>query len=221
MFGIIFIYLPFVLFIWNHLQNIFNNLNITLKSHLYQWKIALGFHGRPRCSLIYCFSFFSVIAAFEVTSFILVLKCFSCTSPFLLRLGVTEIVKWWIATIKTSCVYQGVRNVPFSENLACFAFLLPPFWDSPFCLTNDDMIREILGLLLFFRAKLGMPQFLSQEAQLLLRALFKRNPQNRLGRLSEIVWQINLLRTDWNLFCKNRSFRETNKVIRFFHVLFQ
>ena len=58
------------------------------------------------------------------------------------------------------------------------------------------MIREILGLLLFFRAKLGMPQFLSQEAQLLLRALFKRNPQNRLGRLSEIVWQINLLRTD-------------------------
>ena len=31
------------------------------------------------------------------------------------------------------------------------------------------------------RAKLGMPQFLSPNAQLLLRALFKRNPQNRLG----------------------------------------
>lgn len=79
------------------------------------------------------------------------------------------------------------------------------------------MIREILDLLLFFRAKLGMPQFLSQEAQLLLRALFKRNPQNRLGRLSEIIWQIHLLRIDRNLFFKNRSFRETNKVIRFFH----
>lgn len=26
-----------------------------------------------------------------------------------------------------------------------------------------------------------MPQFLSAEAQLLLRGLFKRNPQNRLG----------------------------------------
>ena len=26
----------------------------------------------------------------------------------------------------------GVRNVPFSENLACFAVLLPPFWNSPF-----------------------------------------------------------------------------------------
>lgn len=31
------------------------------------------------------------------------------------------------------------------------------------------------------RAKLGMPQFLSQEAQALLRVLFKRNPSNRLG----------------------------------------
>lgn len=32
------------------------------------------------------------------------------------------------------------------------------------------------------RARLGMPQFLSAEAQSLLRALFKRNPANRLGQ---------------------------------------
>ena len=25
------------------------------------------------------------------------------------------------------CAYQGVRNVPFSENLACFVFLKHPF----------------------------------------------------------------------------------------------
>ena len=31
------------------------------------------------------------------------------------------------------------------------------------------------------RAKLGMPQFLTPEAQALLRVLFKRNPQNRQG----------------------------------------
>lgn len=31
------------------------------------------------------------------------------------------------------------------------------------------------------KAKLGMPQFLSEEAQSLLRVLFKRNPANRLG----------------------------------------
>ena len=26
-----------------------------------------------------------------------------------------------------TCVYQGLRNVRFSENLTCFVFLLPPF----------------------------------------------------------------------------------------------
>ena len=32
-----------------------------------------------------------------------------------------------------------VRNVRFSENLECFAFLKHPFWDSPFCLITHDM----------------------------------------------------------------------------------
>uniref|UniRef100_T1JMJ2 non-specific serine/threonine protein kinase n=1 Tax=Strigamia maritima TaxID=126957 RepID=T1JMJ2_STRMM len=40
---------------------------------------------------------------------------------------------------------------------------------------RKDTMNQIL------KAKLGMPQFLSPEAQLLLRALFKRNPVNRLG----------------------------------------
>uniref|UniRef100_A0A670I611 non-specific serine/threonine protein kinase n=1 Tax=Podarcis muralis TaxID=64176 RepID=A0A670I611_PODMU len=39
--------------------------------------------------------------------------------------------------------------------------------------------KETMALIL--KAKLGMPQFLSTEAQSLLRALFKRNPSNRLG----------------------------------------
>ena len=37
-----------------------------------------------------------------------------------------------------------------------------------------------------FRAKLGMPQFLSTEAQSLLRSLFKRNPANRLGKQPQL-----------------------------------
>uniref|UniRef100_A0AAQ4QI00 Ribosomal protein S6 kinase n=1 Tax=Gasterosteus aculeatus aculeatus TaxID=481459 RepID=A0AAQ4QI00_GASAC len=42
------------------------------------------------------------------------------------------------------------------------------------------MVRiETMALIL--KAKLGMPQFLSTEVQSLLRALFKRNPANRLG----------------------------------------
>ena len=32
-----------------------------------------------------------------------------------------------------TCAYQDVRNVPFSENLACFVFLKHSFWDPPFC----------------------------------------------------------------------------------------
>ncbi|KAG7265763.1 hypothetical protein CRUP_014513 [Coryphaenoides rupestris] len=39
--------------------------------------------------------------------------------------------------------------------------------------------KETMGLIL--KARLGMPQFLSAEAQSLLRALFKRNPASRLG----------------------------------------
>ena len=35
--------------------------------------------------------------------------------------------------------YQGLRNVRFSENLACFVFLKHPFWDSPSCLITGDM----------------------------------------------------------------------------------
>lgn len=41
--------------------------------------------------------------------------------------------------------------------------------------TRKDTMTQIL------KAKLGMPGNLSPEAQSLLRALFKRNPQNRLG----------------------------------------
>ena len=40
---------------------------------------------------------------------------------------------------KRICAYEGVRNVSFSENLACFVFLKHPFWDSPFCLITYDL----------------------------------------------------------------------------------
>lgn len=43
--------------------------------------------------------------------------------------------------------------------------------------SRKDTMTEIL------KAKLGMPQFISVDAQSLLRALFKRNPVNRLGML--------------------------------------
>ena len=44
---------------------------------------------------------------------------------------------------------QGVRNVCFSGNLACFAFLKPPLWDSRFCRITDDLQVVIVNHLQF------------------------------------------------------------------------
>ncbi|EJW71616.1 hypothetical protein WUBG_17477, partial [Wuchereria bancrofti] len=57
--------------------------------------------------------------------------------------------------------------------------------DLPFHGSNR---RETMSMIL--RAKLTMPQSLSVEAQQLLRALFKRNPANRLGCSNDDVKQI-------------------------------
>ena len=43
-----------------------------------------------------------------------------------------------------TCAYQGIRNVRFSQNLACFVFLKHPFWDSPFCLITDEFMIIII-----------------------------------------------------------------------------
>ncbi|XP_043925426.1 ribosomal protein S6 kinase alpha-2 isoform X2 [Protopterus annectens] len=60
--------------------------------------------------------------------------------------------------------------------------------------------KETMALIL--KAKLGMPQFLSPEAQGLLRALFKRNPSNRLGAgldgVEELKRHCFFATIDWN-----------------------
>uniref|UniRef100_A0A8C8SLN2 non-specific serine/threonine protein kinase n=1 Tax=Pelusios castaneus TaxID=367368 RepID=A0A8C8SLN2_9SAUR len=60
--------------------------------------------------------------------------------------------------------------------------------------------KETMTMIL--KAKLGMPQFLSPEAQSLLRMLFKRNPANRLGAgpdgVEEIKRHIFFSTIDWN-----------------------
>ncbi|XP_018604860.1 ribosomal protein S6 kinase alpha-2 [Scleropages formosus] len=60
--------------------------------------------------------------------------------------------------------------------------------------------KETMALIL--KAKLGMPQFLSPEVQSLLRALFKRNPANRLGAGPDGVEEIKrhhfFATIDWN-----------------------
>ncbi|XP_032907214.1 ribosomal protein S6 kinase alpha-3 isoform X3 [Catharus ustulatus] len=60
--------------------------------------------------------------------------------------------------------------------------------------------KETMTMIL--KAKLGMPQFLSLEAQSLLRMLFKRNPANRLGAgpdgVEEIKRHAFFSKIDWN-----------------------
>ncbi|XP_039601488.1 ribosomal protein S6 kinase alpha-3 isoform X1 [Polypterus senegalus] len=60
--------------------------------------------------------------------------------------------------------------------------------------------KETMTMIL--KAKLGMPQFLSPEAQSLLRMLFKRNPSNRLGAGPDGVEEIKrhpfFSTIDWN-----------------------
>ena len=48
-----------------------------------------------------------------------------------------------------TCAYQEVRNVRFSENLACFVFLKHPFWDLPVYLITDDFGSESRRILPF------------------------------------------------------------------------
>ncbi|XP_054978970.1 ribosomal protein S6 kinase alpha-6 isoform X4 [Sorex araneus] len=62
--------------------------------------------------------------------------------------------------------------------------------------------NETMNMIL--KAKLGMPQFLSAEAQSLLRMLFKRNPANRLGSegVEEIKKHHFFANIDWNKLYK-------------------
>lgn len=61
-----------------------------------------------------------------------------------------------------------------------------------------DSLTSILTFdLSFCRAKLGMPQFLSSEAQSLLRSLFKRNPSNRLGKTTRLHYGAKV----WGQWC--------------------
>ena len=71
-----------------------------------------------------------------------------------------------------------------------------------------DTMSQIL------KAKLSMPQFLSKEAQGLLRELFKRNPKNRLGsgpdgaeRLKRCDFFKNI---DWNALVRKVIFLENH-----------
>uniref|UniRef100_A0A3P9QDC3 non-specific serine/threonine protein kinase n=1 Tax=Poecilia reticulata TaxID=8081 RepID=A0A3P9QDC3_POERE len=73
------------------------------------------------------------------------------------------------------------------------------WWSLGVLMVRKDR-NETMNMIL--KAKLGMPQFLSLEAQSLLRMLFKRNPANRLGAgpdgVEEIKRHAFFSTIDWN-----------------------
>ena len=62
-----------------------------------------------------------------------------------------------------TCEYQGVRNVRFSENLACFVFLKHPLWDSRFCLITNELWLKILAGMSSRTYSIITPPFLSRS----------------------------------------------------------
>ena len=46
----------------------------------------------------------------------------------------------WYAHVR---VYHGLRKIRFSENSAYFVSLLPPFWDSSFCLITHALCNKL------------------------------------------------------------------------------
>ena len=51
---------------------------------------------------------------------------------------------FWTPNMHTYVRKSGVRNFLFSGNLPYFVFLLPPFWDSLFCLITNKLVSLLL-----------------------------------------------------------------------------
>ena len=81
---------------------------------------------------------------FELCGFLFIM-CLISTPPnktsinFLCLMPLATPLTLCVCVYVRACAYQGVRNVRFSENLACFVFLKHPFLDSSFCLITDDV----------------------------------------------------------------------------------
>ena len=67
-------------------------------------------------------------------------------------------------TFKSTRTSNNERFFRFSENLACFVFLLPPFWDSPFCLAIDKLSQSF-STWNFLTLKVGTYKYLYQNLQ--------------------------------------------------------
>ena len=79
-----------------------------------------------------------------------------------------------------TCAYQGVGNVRFSENLPCFVFLLPPFWNLLFCLISHEIYLKLIIIVfchihLFTKKKVQGQLFYKYRPQPWLKKKFQKS----------------------------------------------
>ena len=122
--------------------------------------------------------------------------CRTTTDVFIIQ---TKCVRDWSHknlfrdNIRT-CAYQGVRNVHFSENLACLVFMKHPIWDSPFYLITDEFWkRSLVGIL-----HKTCSVFPGKDIFIALKKLIKRT--------------IPVTRNMWSLICENSGVFSALKV---------
>lgn len=115
------------------------------------------------------------------------------------RKGHTLAADWWsfgVLMVKSIDSFLLELNIDPLSPFPQFEMLTGnlPFHGS----NRNDTMNQIL------KTKLGMPENLSPEAQSLLRALFKRNPQNRLGAgpngINDIKKHEFFTNVDWDAF---------------------
>ena len=103
------------------------------------------------------------------------ISCYAECHIYILRVARPRV--WYIVSIHgRKCAYLGLRNVRFTEHLACFVFLLPPFWDFLFCLNTDDIKTFEHIKLRFFRPVFQFILLLcSTSIKLVITTVIKQN----------------------------------------------
>ena len=131
--------------------------------------------------------------------------CFKKTKPNFLKS-----ISYSLICTRTSA-YQGVKNVCFSQNLACFIFLKHPFWDSPFYFITDEINKNVKGKILLRKIWQQLWMFLCCFLRTLKWAL--RTPKKK-RQVCAIVWllishsRLPVKNLAWNSCC-NRHWRKT------------
>ena len=135
--------------LWNLRYFHFSSINMTFFKHFME-KLSFLRPIFKILSKFYCLARFCdlVKPCSKITVFLIFFEicpkgCVLCLVVFVnwRNMVILDFLNLYNIVGTKTCAYQGVRNICFSENLACFVFLKHPFWDSPFCLVVFAKLR--------------------------------------------------------------------------------